>query len=127
MIEELQVFEKIGLYEVVERPHNRKVVDLKWVYKVKCGPHSKIERYKARLVAKGFTQVHGINYPDMFAPVTKFSKIQVLLALAAKYDLDIHLENGLRISFLNGKLEEEIYLQMPPGFCDFTNHVWKLK
>jgi hypothetical protein len=75
MTEELEVFEKIGLYEVVEWPCDRKIIDLKWVYKIKCGLHGEIERYKARLMAKGFTQVHGIDYTDTFAPVTKFSTI----------------------------------------------------
>jgi hypothetical protein len=75
MTEELKVFEKIGLYEVVKWPHDHKIIDLKWVYKIKCGPHGEIEWSKARLVAKCFTQVHGIDYTDTFAPVTKFSTI----------------------------------------------------
>jgi hypothetical protein len=116
MTEELKVFKKIGLYEVVEQPRDHKIVDSKWVYKIKCGPHGEIKCYKARLVAKGFTQVHGINYTDTFAPVMKFLTIQVFLALAAKYNLEIH-QIDVKSAFLNGELEEEIYLHLPPGFC----------
>lgn len=102
MTEELKIFEKIG--EEVECPHDHKVVDSKWVYKIKHGPHGEIEHYKARLFAKGFTQVQGVDYTDTFSPITKFSMIRVLLALAAKYDL-----------------------QLPPGFRDSSYQVWKLK
>ena len=125
MLEELKVFEKIGLYEEVDCPPDRKIVDSKRVFKVKRGPNGEIDKYKARLVAKGFTQVHGIDYTDTFAPVTKFSSIRVLLALAAYYDLEIH-QMDVKSAFLNGELEEEIYLRPPPGFRDKPVKVWHL-
>ncbi len=70
--EELLSFAKAELYDEVEHPRNRKVVDCKWVLKIKRGPDGEVQKYKARLVAKGFTQVEGIGYTDTFAPVTKF-------------------------------------------------------
>ena len=125
MLEELKVFEKIGLYKEVDCPPDRKIVDSKWVFKVKRGPNGEIDKYKAHLVAKGFTQVHGIDYTDTFAPVTKFSSIHVLLALAADYDLEIH-RMDVKSAFLNGELKEEIYLRPPPGFHDKPDKVWHL-
>jgi hypothetical protein len=78
------------------------------------------------LVAKGFTQVEGVNYTETFAPITKFSTIRILLALAAQLDMEIH-QMDVKSAFLNGELEEEIYLEMPPGFRDSSDLVWKLK
>ncbi|KIN98729.1 hypothetical protein M404DRAFT_31056 [Pisolithus tinctorius Marx 270] len=125
MIDKLQTFKSIGLYEEVALPPGRKLIDSKWVYKIKRGPTSEIERYKACLVAKGFTQVHGIDYTEMFAPVTKFATIHILLALAAKYNLEIH-QMDVKSAFLNGLLDEEIYLRPPLGFPPDSNKVWWL-
>ena len=115
MSEELSIFEKIGLYEEVERLRDWKVIDSKWVYKTKRGPTGEIERHKVRLVAKGFTQVEGIDYTETFVPMTKFSTIQILLALAAQLDLEIH-QMDVKSAFLNGEIEEEIYVEIPPRF-----------
>lgn len=125
MAEELRTFVKIGLYEEVPRPPDRKIIDSKWVYKVKRGPSGNIDKYKARLVAKGFSQVYGVDYTETFAPVAKFSTIRLLLALAARYNLEIH-QMDVKSAFLNGKLEEEVYLRPPPGFRDSSDMVWRL-
>ena len=74
-----------------------------------------IERYKARLVAQGYSQTEGIDFNETFAPVAKFASIRALLALAAIYDLEIH-QMDVKTAFLNGDLEEEIYMVQPEGF-----------
>ena len=125
MLEELKVFKKIGLYEEVDCPPDHKIDNSKWVFKIQCGPNGKIDKYKACLVTKGFTQVQGINYTDTFTPITKFSSICMLLVLAAYYDLEIH-QMDVKSAFLNGELEEEIYLHPPPGFHDKPGKVWCL-
>ncbi|CAL1698121.1 unnamed protein product [Somion occarium] len=73
--EELKVFVEKELFDEVQRPRNRRVVGCKWVFRHKYGPDGQIERYKARLVAQGFTQIHGVDYNETFAPVTKFNSI----------------------------------------------------
>ncbi|TFY53550.1 hypothetical protein EVJ58_g9393 [Rhodofomes roseus] len=124
--EELLSFTKAELYDEVERPRNRKVVGCKWVFKIKRGPDGEIEKYKARLVAKGFTQVEDVDYDETFAPTTKFSTIRTLLALAAAHDLEIH-QMDVKSAFLNGDLDEEIYMACPPGFEDRPDIVWRLR
>jgi hypothetical protein len=74
-----------------------------------------VERYKARLVERGFTQTYGVDYNETFAPVAKFTSIRSILALAALEDMDIH-QMDVKIAFLNGELEEEIYMEQPQGF-----------
>jgi len=107
-------------------PPDCKIIDSKWVFKIKCGPNSKIDKYKARLVAKGYMQIEGLDYTDTFAPVTKFTTIRSLLALAAQHDLEVH-QVDVKAAFLNGELEEEIYLRPPPGFRDDSKVVWRLQ
>jgi hypothetical protein len=74
-----------------------------------------VERYNARLVARGFTQTYGVDYNKTFAPVAKFTSIRCILALAALEDMEIH-QMDVKTTFLNGKLEEEIYMEQLQGF-----------
>ena len=76
-------------------------------------------------MAKGYTQIHGVNYTDTFAPVTKFATICELLALTAKYDMEIH-QMDVKSVFLNEELNEEIYLKPPPSFHPSWSLVWCL-
>jgi len=85
------------------------------VFKIKQGANGEVERYKARLVARGFTQTYGVDYNETFAPVTKFTSIRCILALAALEDMEIH-QMDVKTTFLNGKLEEEIYMEQLQGF-----------
>jgi len=91
------------------------VVDNKWVLKIKRGPDGRIQRYKARLVARGFSQVAGQDYGETFAPVAKFSSFKLVLALAASLKLELD-QLDVKTAFLQGELEEEIFMEQPPMF-----------
>jgi transposase InsO family protein len=98
-------------------PAGRKAIGSKWVFKIKYDSKGNIEKYKARLVAKGYSQMEGIDYNETFAPVAKFNSIRILISLAAKYDLELH-QMDVKTAFLNGNLEEEIYMQQPEAFIE---------
>ena len=123
--EELETFKRMKLYETVDKPTDQKIVDSKWVFRLKRGPDGEIEKHKARVVAKGFTQVEGLNYDKTFAPVVKFTSIHILLTIAAYNDLKIHQVN-IKTAFLNGELKEEIYLRLPPRANVNKALVWRL-
>lgn len=112
---------------MVEKPPNENVVQCKWVYKLKRGVNGS-ERYKARFVAKGFSQISGKDYDQTFAPVIRLSSLRILFALPAEHDLEIdHID--VTTAFLNGDLEELIFMEQPEGFVKNgdDNKVCKLK
>ena len=87
----------------------------KWIFTIKCKADGSVERYKARLVAKGFTQTYGIDYQKTFAPVAKINSIRVLMSLVVNSNWPLHQLDG-KNAFLNGDLEEEVFMSLPPGF-----------
>ena len=102
-------------WKLVELPSNRKAAGCKWVFKLKYGVDGTVERFKARLVAKGYAQKYGIDYDETFSLVVRFSSIQILLAFAVQRDMLIH-QMDVVTAFLNGSLEEEIYMDQPEGY-----------
>ena len=116
---EFDSLERNHTWDVVPLPAGRKAVGCKWVLKVKENPDGSVGRYKARLVAKGFSQIAGVDFTDTFSPVAKFASIRCLLAIAASHGLDLQ-QMDVNTAFLNGDLEEEIYMKIPDGFPDAT-------
>lgn len=88
------------------------MVGSKWVHKVKTGVHGLVEHYKARLVARGFKQKYGTDYNETFCPVVRMESLQALVALSVQLGLQLH-EVDVTTAFLNGELEEEVYMQQP--------------
>ena len=126
VLEEMKALEKNKTWSVMTLPYDKKTVGCKWVFTVKYNSDCSIERYKARLVAKGFTQTYGIDYSETFAPVAKLNTVRILLSLAANLDWPLH-QLDVKNAFLNGDLEEEVYMDIPPGFEDkFGSNVCKL-
>ena len=95
----------------------KKTVGCKWVYIVKQRADGSVERYKAWLVAKGYTQTYGLDYEETFALVAKMNSIRILLSLATNLDWPLH-QFDVKNTFLHGDLEEEVYMDILPGFED---------
>lgn len=116
MQEEFTMIEKNQTWELVKRPENRKVIGVKWVYRTKLNVDGSINKHKARLVVKGYAQIFGIDFSDTFAPVARLDTIRMLLAIAAQKGWKIY-QLDVKSAFLNGFLEEEIYVEQPEGFA----------
>ena len=115
MKEEITTIENNKTWQLVDKPKGKKVIGVKWVYRVKLNPNGSINKYKARLVVKGYIQQSRIDYIETFAPVARMDTIRVLIALAAQMRWKIwHLD--VKSAFLNGNLAEEIYVAQPEGF-----------
>ncbi len=102
-------------WDSVELPKDRKAIGSRWVFKVKHQSDGRVERYKCRLVAKGYSQKYGVDYDETFSPVVRFSSIRTLLYFAVQNNLHVH-QMDVVTAFLNGHLDEEIYMEQPEGF-----------
>ena len=114
MHEELQALNQNNTWSVVKLPKNKHAVGSRWVYKIKFKANGTIDRYKARLVAQGYTQTFGVDYKETFAPVAKMNTIRVLLSVAVNNGW-MMCQMDVKNAFLHGKLEEEVYMKLPPG------------
>ncbi|KAE8225489.1 hypothetical protein CF326_g7860, partial [Tilletia indica] len=115
MDEQMEALVGMHTWDVVELPPGRKAIGSRWVYKLKLDEDGVAHRWKARLVAQGFTQVAGVDYFETFAPVARLDSLRVILALAAHFDWVIH-QVDVVTAYLNGDLEEEVYIRQPPGY-----------
>lgn len=125
MVEEKNSLDAHECFSYVEHPRNRKVIPVHWIYSVKVDEHGNVIRYKARLVAQGCRQIDGIDVNEVFAPTSSFGARRVLLSKAAQEDLEIH-QVDIKTAFLNGELEDEVYVTQPPGFHNGGNQVCRL-
>jgi hypothetical protein len=117
IMEELEVLEKAGTWEVVDAPPDVNIIGSKWVFRAKKDAAGNVVRYKARLVAQGFSQVPGVDYFDTFAPVARLASIRAVLAMAAVYDMELG-QLDIKGAYLNGRLtrNEVIYMRQPPHY-----------
>jgi len=121
-------------WTVVSLPPNRQSIGCKWVFRIKENPDGTINRYKARLVAKGFHQQQGSNFNETFSPVVKPVTIRLVLTVDVTHHWSIQ-QLDVNNAFLNGVLDEEVYMQQPQGFdngnsnvvCKFNKALYGLK
>ena len=125
MSEELEAFRKTNTWDLVLLLPGVRPVSCKWMYKVKTKADRSVDRYKARLVARGFTQEHGIDYEETFAPVAKMTSIRTIIASAAALKWPLY-QMDVKNAFLNGDLSEVVYMQPPPGISAPDGHVCRL-
>ena len=102
-------------WELVDLPPGCKPLSSKWIFKRKMKVDGSIDKYKARLVIKGYRQTEGLDYFDTYSPVTRINSIRMVLAIAALRNLEIH-QMDVKTAFLNGDLDEEIYMEQLEGF-----------
>ncbi|KAF0726671.1 hypothetical protein Ae201684P_009310 [Aphanomyces euteiches] len=102
-------------WKLCELPPDRKAIGCRWLFSKKYCADGTLSYYKARLVAQGFTQIEGIDYTDIFAPVIRISSIRILLALAAMFSFKVY-HMDVQTAFLNGKRQETLYTRQPPGY-----------
>jgi hypothetical protein len=128
MEEELNQIEKNQTWELVPRPKDKNVIGTKWVFINKLNEDGKIVRNKARLVCKGYAQVEGIDFEETFAPVARLESIRMFLAFASFNNFKVY-QMDVKSTFLNGNLEEEVYIEQPEGFLLSENkdYVCRLK
>ena len=128
MENEMDSLYKNYVWDLVELPKDRKAVGSKWVFKIKNAADGSIERYKARLVAQGFSQKYGQDYDETFCPVVRSESIRTLISLSVRNGLKHH-QMDVTTAFLNGELDEEVYMKQPKGFAvkGQENLVCKLK
>ncbi|KAL0440280.1 UNVERIFIED_CONTAM: Retrovirus-related Pol polyprotein from transposon TNT 1-94 [Sesamum latifolium] len=100
------------VWTLVDPPKGTRPVGCKWVYKRKLGADGEVTAFKARLVAKGYTQRPGVDFEETYSPVAMAKSIRILLAIAAWYDYEIW-QMDVKMAFLNGFIEEEIFMDQP--------------
>jgi len=115
MIEELDSIEKNETWRLVQLPTDKKCIDVKWVFKTKLKPDGQVAKYKARLVTRGFLQKYDQDYYEVYSLVARMETIRLIVAITVKNNWSMY-QLDVKSTFLNVELEEEVYVNQPPGF-----------
>ena len=128
MHEELHQFVRNDVWELVPRPKGVNVIGTKWIFKNKSNEHGIVIINKLRLVARGYTQVEGIDFDETFASVARLESIRILLAIASHLNFKLY-QMDVKSAFLNGMLQEEVYVEQQKSFVNphRLDDVYKLK
>ena len=127
MQEELNQFERSKVWNLVPKSNDHSIIDTKWIFRNKMDEQSNTVRNKARLVTQGYSQEKGIDYEETYAPVARLEAIRMLLAFACFKNFKL-FQMDVKSAFLNGFINEKVYVEQPPGFenPNFPNRVFKL-
>ncbi|KAM2872438.1 hypothetical protein FF1_019953 [Malus domestica] len=117
MEEEIKSMQINQVWLLVEKTNLMKPIGCKWVYKTKRNSKGKVERFKARFVAKGFNQRERVDCNKTFSPVSSKDSLHMISTLVAHFNLEFH-QMDIKTVFLNGDLEEDIYMEQPLGFVE---------
>ena len=117
MNEEIEQIERNKTWTLVPRPKDKNVIGTKWVFRNKLNEDGEVHRNKARLVCKGYSQEEGIDYGETFTPIARLEGVRTLLAYAAHRGFKVY-QMDVKSAFLNGILDEEVYIEQPEGFVD---------
>ncbi|GJS53175.1 retrovirus-related pol polyprotein from transposon TNT 1-94 [Tanacetum coccineum] len=117
MQEELHQFDRLQVWELVDKPFGKNVIKLKWLWKNKKDEDQTVIHNKERIVAKGYAQEEGIDFEESFAPVARLEAVRIFVAYAAHKSFPIY-QMDVKTAFLNGPLKEEVYVAQPDGFVD---------
>nr|GEV64720.1 retrovirus-related Pol polyprotein from transposon TNT 1-94 [Tanacetum cinerariifolium] len=120
MKEEMQAIERNQTWELVDLPNEKSPIGLKWLFRMKFNTDGGVQKHKARLVAKGYTQQQGVDFDETFSPVARFETVRILLSLVAHLSWPVY-QFDVKSAFLNGELEEEVYVCQPEGFVVRNN------
>ena len=128
MYEELHQFVWNDVWELVPRQKGVNVIGTKWIFKNKSDEHGTVIKNKSRLVAQGYTQVEGIDFDETVAPIARLESTRIILAIAGHLNFKLY-QLDVKNAFLNGMLQEEVYVEQPKGFVDphRLDDVYKLK
>ena len=128
MDQEIDAIERYQTWELVKAPKGKKPIGVKWIYKTKLYAQGEVKKHKARLVVKGYKQTYRVDYKDIFAPVARLETIRLILSLAAQNKWQVH-QMDVKSAFLNGVLQEKVYIDQPPGYVkkNMENKVYRLK
>jgi len=128
MQEEFNQFQRNDVWDLVPKPPQKNIIGTKWVFRNKLNEQGEVTRNKARLVAQGYIKQEGIDYTETFAPVVRLEATRLLISYAFNHGIILY-QMDVNSAFLNGVIEEEVYVKQPPGFEDLKHpdHVYKLK
>nr|GFC62819.1 copia protein [Tanacetum cinerariifolium] len=117
MQEELHQFDRLDVWELVDRPLCKNVINMKWIRKNKRDEENNVIRKKSRLVAKGYAQKEGVDFKESFAPVARLEVVRLFIAYVAHKSFTVY-QMDVKTTFLYGHLKEKIYVNQPDGFVD---------